>query len=184
MRFLLLFLLSFGVAHADERSQAELDRYVEDMNGLVERQQWVGVERQYAKIMEMKGVDIPRSVHVTAAMAARERGDIAQMVARLERAQELEKDEETTRWLNELSEQFSYVELRSVPPRSVTLEPGLMPFAPDQRKAVELATLSLDQNGEFVGMLPVGMYTLQGVSFEVTAGVTARVELSSKDMDR
>ena len=174
--------LWIALAFAGSREQAELERYVEDMNALAERQTWSGVERNYAKILELEGVDIPREVHLTAASAARSQGDMAAVLDRLKRAQELKKDEEVGAWINDIQENYAPVELRSVPPRSLALEPEAMPFEPDKRQAVELAALRLNEDGEFVGLLPVGAYTLNGREFEAVAGITTRVELSGRDL--
>ena len=175
-------LLWITLAFGGSREQAELERYVEDMNALAERQTWAGVERNYSKILELDGVDVPRDVHLTAAAAARAQGDMAAVLDRLERAQELKKDEEVGAWINDIREHYAPVELRSVPPRSLALEIEEMPFEPDKRQAVTLATQALAEDGEFTGMLPVGKYTLQGREFEAVAGITTRVELSGRDL--
>lgn len=50
---------------------------------------------------------------------------------------------------------------------------GGMPFAPDERAALDSAATSVKANGKFSGYLPVGTYKLGVKSFEVKAsGVT------------
>lgn len=176
------WMLLLSLAFAGTREQGELDRLVDEMIQQTERQAWVSVERTYGKIMDLEGVEVPRDVHVTGAHAARSNGDMAEVVARLERAQALERGDEEQTWLRSIQEAYSNVELRTVPARSVELEAAEMPFEPDARKAVERAVAALDSDGEFVGMLPVGTYTLAGKEFQVVAGYTAHVELSSKEL--
>ena len=60
------------------------------------------------------------------------------------------------------------------PPRPVEMTPAQMPFAPDQRLAVELAQKSLREDGVFIGMLPVGDYNIAGRQFDVTQGVATQ----------
>ncbi len=174
--------LWIALAFAGSREQAEMERYVEDMNALAERQTWPGVERNYEKILELEGVAIPREVHLTAAASARALGDMGAVLDRLKRAQALKHDDDVGAWINDIQENYAPVELRSVPPRKLELAPELMPFEPDKRQAVELAAGRLAEDGEFIGLLPTGKYTLQGQEFEVIAGVTTRVELSGRDL--
>ena len=65
-----------------------------------------------------------------------------------------------------------------MPPRSTTFEAGVMPFDPDQRKAVEAAIKSVADDGMFVGMLPVGEFTFSGQAFKVEPGLSVRIEVS------
>jgi len=175
-------ILWMALAFGGSREDAEMERYVEDMNTLAERQAWPGVERSYEKILELQGVEISREVHLTAASSARALGDMAAVLDRLKRAQTIKPNDEVGAWISSIEEDFAPVELRSVPPRDLTLTPETMPFEPDKRGAVELAGQRLTEDGEFVGLLPVGQYTLQGQEFEVIAGVTTRVELSGRDL--
>lgn len=175
-------LLLLSLAFAGTREDAELQRYVDEMAQFSERQAWAGVERTYSKVMELEGVEVPRDLHLTAAHAARATGDMARVVERLGRAQAIERTDEEQAWLASIREAYSNVELRTVPARSVELEVSEMPFEPDMRLAIERATTALDEGGEFVGMLPVGSYSLAGKPFDVVAGYTAHVELSSKEL--
>lgn len=179
-RLLLLCLALSTFAFAGAREEAELERYVTDIATLSERQAWDGVERNYEKIMELPGVEIPREVHMNAALAARSTGNMKAVVDRLERAQKIEGEDETAAWLNEINENFGRVTL--IVPKGVVLVPEVMPFAPDQRLQVEAAGKALIDEGTFDGMLPVGKYTLGGVGFEVVAGISAKVELSGRDL--
>ena len=180
--FRLALLAALLVAPVFATDAGALPGLLDEMNSYTERQAWAGVERTYDKVMALEGVEIPREVHLQAAHSARAQGRMDLVVERLERAQALEKTEEETRWLSEVNENYAFVELRSVPARSIELVPELMPFQPDARLSVEMAITALAEDGEYVGMLPVGTYTLGGKQFEVIAGITAHVELSHKEL--
>ena len=130
----------------------------------------------------MADVEVPATVHLTAAQAARASGDVGACLDRLLRAQRIERTDELDAWINEINENYGRVELLTVPPKSVELVPAVMPFAPDQRQAVDLAIKLLAEEGVFVGMLPVGSYSLAGRTFSVTPGVGVQVELSAKEL--
>lgn len=179
---LLLCALAGAGAQAGEREQAEAERLIDEINTFAERQAWRGVERSYEELLAMPDVEVPAAVHLTAAQAARSTGDIQGCLDRLLRAQRIERTDELDAWINEINENYGRVELLTVPPRPVELRVGAMPFAPDQRQAVELAIRLLAEEGVFVGMLPVGSYELAGRIFEVTPGVGVQVELSAKEL--
>jgi hypothetical protein len=179
---LALLLSLFAMPIAGATDAGALPGLLDEMSSYTERQAWAGVERTYEKMMALEGVEIPREVHLQAAHSARAIGRMDLVVQRLERAQALERTEEETRWLSEINENYAFVELRTVPARSIELVPELMPFQPDARLAVEKGITALAEDGEFVGMLPVGDYQLGGKDFEVIAGITAHVELSTKEL--
>lgn len=170
------------VGFAGEREEAELERLTEDLQRFSDRQIWDGVERRYEQILALEGVKIPREVHLQAAHAARSRGDMLATLERLERAEAIESDEEVLGWITEITEIYGRVELMTVPARSVEMTAEVMPFAPDQRKVVEIAITELSDEGVFIGMLPAGKYRLAGKEFEVIPGVSTKVELSAKEL--
>lgn len=180
----LLMLCALGLpsAQAGEREQAEAERLIDEINTFAERQAWRGVERSYEELLAMPDVEVPAAVHLTAAQAARANGDMGGCLDRLLRAQRIERTDELDAWINEINENYGRVELLTVPPRPVELTPAAMPFAPDQRQAVEAAVRLLAEEGVFVGMLPVGTYDLAGRTFTVTPGVGVQVELSAKEL--
>ncbi|MCB9764016.1 MAG: hypothetical protein H6739_29870 [Alphaproteobacteria bacterium] len=182
------FITALGVllmplpALAGEREEAELERLVEDLQRFSERQVWTGVERRYEQILGLGDVQVPREVHLTAAHAARARGDIAATLDRLERANRVERDDEVDAWILEINEQYGRVTLLTVPPRGIDMRAEVMPFEPDKRKVVELAVRELEEEGVFIGMLPAGRYQMGGREFEVIPGVGTTVELSAKEL--
>jgi hypothetical protein len=52
----------------------------------------------------------------------------------------------------------------------VTLEPSVMPFAPDKRAAVLAAQERIEDSGTFEGLLPAGVYRFGGELVVVTPG--------------
>lgn len=181
VQFLLLLLLP-GLALAGEREEAEKERLVEEIKRFSEQQLWQGVERRYEEILALQGIEVPRDVHLQAAYAARAVGDMAATLSRLERAASIEHSDEVDEWIRSINEEYGRVELSTSPPRSVELSCDVMPFATDQRKAVEFARDQLANEGSFVGMLPAGRYTLAGKAFEVIPGTGTLVELSTKEL--
>lgn len=181
LRLLLVLLLPFA-AIAGEREEAEKERLVEEIKRFSEQQLWQGVERRYEEILALEGVEVPRDVHLKAAYAARAVGDMAATLSRLERAAAIQHTDEVDEWIRAINEEYGRVQLSTEPPRSVELKCDAMPFATDQRKAVEFATEQLSNEGSFVGMLPAGRYTLAGKEFEVIPGTGTLVELSTKEL--
>lgn len=181
MRLLFLLLIPF-VAFAGEREDAEMERLVEEIKKFSEQQLWQGVERRYEEILALDGVEVPRDVHLKAAYAARAVGDMSATLSRLERAAAIQHTDEVDEWIRSINEEYGRVQLSTDPPRSVALVCDAMPFATDQRKAVEFATNRLKDDGAFVGMLPAGRYTLAGKPFEVIPGTGTLVELSTKEL--
>jgi len=48
--------------------------------------------------------------------------------------------------------------------------PAILPFAPDQRTAIDSAKTSLAETCSFSGYLPAGLYILNGANILVEAG--------------
>ncbi len=183
-----MFWLFASLAHAqpvatlDERSAAELNRLIDDLERLAERQAWAGVERRYEQILALEGVVPPAYVHVQAAYSARVNGEMGAALDRLSRAQSLEPTDQLDMWITAINESYGRVELVVDPPRTTELEAEKMPFDPEQRRAIDTAVLWMDAEGYFEGMLPGGSYALGGKEFEVIPGVAVRVDLSRKEL--
>ena len=180
--FALLCGLSSPVVQADERTDAEYDRLMDEINNFSERQLWKGVEKSYEELLALNGVEVPFEAHMAAAQSARSVGDMGACLSRLLRAQSLQRTEELDSWIMEINQTYGRVQLVVTPPRPVEMTPAQMPFAPDQRRAVELAQKSLREDGVFIGMLPVGDYNIAGRQFDVTQGVGTQIELSAKEL--
>jgi hypothetical protein len=55
-----------------------------------------------------------------------------------------------------------------------------MPFDVNQRKAVEVATFTVGDDGSFIGLIPKGNYVFAGQPFSVEPGVSVRIEVSPR----
>ena len=89
-----LLLLSFPVFAQETRQlspsevkeyTAEADRLSGEIRTLSGRQVWAGVERKYGQVSKL-GVPVSGEIHLIAAYAARERGDLLDVYERLSRA--------------------------------------------------------------------------------------------------
>ena len=163
----------------DQRLRAEHARIADEMDRLADRKVWSGVDRLYRKI-EALGVEPTLDDYMLGAYAARELGQVLDVRDRLKSAARMHQSKDIVEWLWKIDNTYGRVELVSVPPRSTTFEAGVMPFDPDQRKAVEAAVQSVADDGMFVGMLPVGEFTFSGQAFKVEPGLSVRIEVSPR----
>lgn len=163
----------------DQRLEAEHARIADEMERLGERNVWSGVDRLYRKL-EALGVDPTLDDYMLGAYAARELGQVLAVRDRLKSAARMHQSKDIVEWLWKIDNTYGRVELVSVPPRSTTFEAGVMPFDPDQRKAVEAAVQSVADDGMFVGMLPIGEFTFSGQAFKVEPGLSVRIEVSPR----
>ena len=164
-----------------ERLLAEKDRISDEIKRLMERGIWDGVERKY-RDMERLGVDLNEKDFLNGAYAARELGDVSATHERLWRALKSARKEpkDVVDWLWDIDNHYGRVELICVPPRGSTLAISEMPLDPYQRKAVEEAQKKVERDGIFRGMLPAGKYTFTTQEFTVQAGITHRIEVSTR----
>lgn len=164
-----------------ERLLAEKDRISDEIKRLMERGIWDGVERKY-RDMERLGVALSEKDFLNGAYAARELGDVSATHERLWQALKSAHKEpkDVVDWLWDIDNHYGRVELVCVPPRGSTLEISEMPLDPYQRKAVEEAQKKVQRDGIFRGMLPAGKYTFTTQEFTVQAGITHRIEVSTR----
>ncbi len=167
------------VEQGDAHRAAEAARISDELERLAQRNAWSGVDRLYRKL-EALGVDPTLEDYMHGAYAARELGDVLIVRTRLKAAARSHQSKEIVEWLWKIDNTYGRVELVSVPQRSTTLEAAVMPFDPDQRKAVEAAIASVGDNGVFVGMLPEGEFSFSGQQFKVEPGISVRIEVSPR----
>ena len=163
----------------DAQRTAEAARISDEMERLAQKKAWSGVDRLYRKL-EGLGVDPTLEDYMHGAYAARELGEVLIVRSRLKVAARSHQSKEIVEWLWKIDNTYGRVELVSVPQRSTTLEAAVMPFDPDQRKAVEAAIASVGDNGVFVGMLPEGEFSFSGQQFKVEPGISVRIEVSPR----
>jgi hypothetical protein len=177
----LLHLLLVSPTHA--AGEAELNRLSAEMARLAQKSAWAGVERKYAELLLLKRVEIPGSLHMLAAHAARERGDAVAAYERATRAKEadpndLEMVEEASRWRNEFLILYGKVAIDlSVAfkgePRIEALDGA--GFDPTVRTALARADDALRADRSFVGYLPIGRYRLGDTRFDIVGAELEKV---------
>jgi hypothetical protein len=175
----LYFLLAASPAHARDATQAEHNRLSDEIERLVQRQVWSGVERKFEE-MERLDVMLTQQDYLNGAYAARELGDVQAAYERLYKAKELNATKEIIDWLWDIDRNYGHVELVTVPSRGTELVTELMPFDVNQRKAVEIAIASAKDSGHFAGLIPRGSYVFAGQQFRVEPGVSVRIEVSPR----
>lgn len=167
-----------AVAEAKKDETAELSRLSQDMERLTSRNAWKGVVRKYREALEL---DLPIQpwLHMLAFEAARNQGDMTLARQALVRAStaEVGTDAEQTQARDQAIEQLSALDAAYGPVKIVVSAkriPALvrpeMPFAMDQRTAIEVAQALLAEQRAFEGILPLGRYMVDGVFFEVVPG--------------
>lgn len=177
---LLLWASAPAELMAKDAVQAEHERLSDEIEKLASRQVWAGVERKFSELEKLEDVQPTFEDLLHGAHAARELGDVAAAYERLKQAAKLEGSKEVVDWLWDIDQNYGFVELVSVPPRSAVLSAELMPFDPNARKAVDAAIESARQDGIFVGMLPKGSYEFAAQPFRVEPGVNVRIEVSPR----
>lgn len=159
--------------------EAEHQRLSEEMAQLANRQLWTGIEGKYREC-ENLGVTLTLSDYVNGALAARGLGDALSAHQRLRAANQIRTDKEVIEWLWNIDISYGHVVLEVAQQRSAELQPDAMPFAPDQRSAVEYAMEKVRKDGYFKGLLPAGGYNLAGDHFVVQPGIDLQVHIDAK----
>jgi hypothetical protein len=162
-----------------EQDEAEYARMSDEMERLAVRKAWIGVDRVFKK-MEAMQLTPSLDDYMRGAVAARELGQVLDLQLRLKAAAKSHQSKEIVEWLWKIDNSYGRVELLTNPARASTLEPSKMPFDPDQRKAVEAAIASVEDDGIFHGMLPEGGFTFAGQPFTVEPGIAVRIEVSPR----
>lgn len=158
----LLLTSAFALDAEGERVGEELVRYAVE-------NKWGAVEDQYVRMVAQHPTMITDEIHRLGAQAARFEGRLMVSVQRLQRVHH--DSPERTRASEDLGVLERTTGLVMVNgSRSATLVAVPMPFAPELRKAVQVAANELAAEGHFVGLLPAGDYTLNGTALKVLPG--------------
>lgn len=140
-------------------ARAEQRRLRGELERRAQRGAWEGVESVYQRMLDL-GVELDFDTHMTGAQAAGALGKTYERYQRLERARELQPEQEILDNLAAIEASYGRVRLRGNPRWEVVFSRPAMPFAPDQRKSVEYGAFVLAEGGSFEGMLPAGEYQL------------------------
>lgn len=158
---------------------AEHQRLADEMEQLARRQLWPGVELKYQECVAL-GVELSFDELRNGALAARGLGNMQAAYDRLREAARVRADKEIVDWLWSIDSLYGHVDLQTTPPRSAELTVESLPFAPDQRAAVDYAVAYMREHGVFKGLLPRGRYTLNGRTFEVDPGVAFQLSVPAR----
>jgi hypothetical protein len=168
-------------AHAQD-PRAERLRLSEEMKKLAQRNAWTGVERKYEELLAL-GIDLPAEDHLLGAQGARFLGKTFEVYTRLSKAYKINEDPEVLQEMEQIDGSFGRIDLKGSERFLPRIEPAVMPFAPDARKAIEWANEVMTATGSFRGMLPAGEYKVACQTFTVVTGpnfLTVPVEKPSK----
>jgi hypothetical protein len=166
-------LLLASPVFAGEVEDAEHIRLTEEMRRLSKRNAWKGVEAAFVELEQLRdkrGVELSYEDYWLGAQSARAMGDINAVYNRLKAAAKADGTREVIEWLSDLDANYGQVTLESKKKEEVALTPAAMPFAPDQRAAIEAAQALIASDGEYQGLLPKGAYTFGPEAITVEAG--------------
>ena len=176
MRFLVLALgLLIGLtSSAWAIEDPEAQRLQVELQRLTVRGAWKGVERTYLRMVALE-VDLAPSTHVMGAQSARMSGQLAVCMDRLALAGQLEAvgdpeqqaQSDAAQQLEHMRQRFGKVELKVGKGRLPALVRFEMPFAPEERDLIVAARDEVRKQREYSGLLPVGVYMIDGDRFEV-----------------
>ncbi|MEZ4240118.1 MAG: hypothetical protein R3F59_29000 [Myxococcota bacterium] len=177
----LLAALSLAAALAPSVALAcdtgEKLRLSDEQKKLAARNAWAGVERQYELLQDTK-CELSYDNFFLGAESARMLGKVYEQYERLRQALEVAPATDDNGndpkpglvdSLSGIESNYARVEIRGDARRRPVLSRPEMPFAPDQRKAVEWAQTYVAETGSFKGMLPFGKYVVGDVDFELAA---------------
>ncbi len=174
---LIMMLSMLSGSHAAERGAvaAEHNRLTEEMRSKASRERWDAVDDHYRELRELRGADIRYEDHWLGAQAASAEGDIQSTWRRLKRALDEEFTDEALAWWATLTAQYGEVHLvvkADEPTVSLTIADP--PFEPEKRATIAAAQEALQTERAFHGLLPLGQYQLNEMSFEVIGGPAVR----------
>jgi hypothetical protein len=162
---MMALLLSLGAWAADP----EAERISESIFAASRDRQWRAVERRYLQLVNDHPSGLNGAIHMMAAESAREEGRLLRVAQRLQHVRPDEEGGDTARQaLERLQKETGLVYIGLS--EKAKLIPEAVPFAPDLKAAIEHASAELEANGAFVGLLPVGTYSLGSMKVEVRPG--------------
>jgi len=158
-------------------------RLADEQKSLAARNAWTGVERTYEALLATK-CELRFEQHFLGAEAAKLLGKVYEQSTRLQTAlaqapaatDDAERSKDAIQAsIDAIDQSYRKVEIVGDPRRRPVLSRPEMPFATDQRKAVEWAITVVSETGSFKGMLPLGAYVVGDVDFTVETGAEWQV---------
>ncbi|MDG1478174.1 MAG: hypothetical protein P8R54_01220 [Myxococcota bacterium] len=174
---LIMMLSLLSGSHAAERGTvaAEHSRLTEEMRGQAARERWEAVDSHYRQLLALRGADMRYEDHWLGAQASSNQGDVQSTWQRLKHALDEEFTDEALTWWATLNVQYGEVHLivKADEP-TVSLTIAEMPFEPEKRATIAAAQAALQADRAFHGLLPLGQYQLNEMSFEIIGGPAVR----------
>jgi len=149
---------------ADREAQAEAYRLSEEVDRLVKKGAWSGVERLYISAVKT-GAPLSHDTHISGARSSMQRGDARSARSRLLAAYEVERDPATLEWLTTYSRQYTQVTLRA--DAGAELQVERRHFDQERARVVDRAVELLKTTGQFDGLLPMGRYRVGAFWFTI-----------------
>ena len=175
---LMMMLALLGGADAAERGTvaAEHSRLTDEMRSQAARNRWDAVDDHYRSLRELRGAELTYEDHWMGAQASSSLGNVQATWERLQRALEVDFTDEALTWWATLTAQYGEVNLKvkSADRESVTLTIADPPLELEKRATIEAAQEALRSTGAFRGLLPLGLYQLGELQFEVIGGPSVR----------
>ncbi len=168
-----------------EPDRAEYHRLSHELEALVARNAWAGVERTFQELLAT-GMSPSYGDWMRGAESARLRGDIQEVYVRLLAARDLADDDRTAvEWLWELDRAYGKVSLACDPGSNLVLTSDVAPFDPDRARAIEFAQARIREDCLFAGRLPEGTYRFYTHTIEVRPKVQSiYVDLRGTEIPR
>lgn len=157
---------------------AEKLRLTEEQQKLAARNAWSGVERAFEALGATKCEPDYTNLFL-GSESARYLGKVYEQYERLKLALSVAPEDVEgvgdpkpgiQSSIEAIEASYAKVEIKGDPRKRPVLSRAEMPFAPDQRKAIEWAQTVVSETGSFKGMLPFGDYVVGGVEFKVAQG--------------
>ena len=165
----MVVIISAASAESLEEVVAEQSRIRKEIQNLIRKSAWRGVDRMYVQLLQLERPEamLTFTDHLAGATASRELGLIKETMERLGAAITLNPTAQEKEWLRFLRRKTGYIKVQG---RFLTTDKLIIdqiPFAPDLQKAIEKAETILHEQGEFIGFLPRGSYQIGDTSFQV-----------------
>jgi hypothetical protein len=168
-------------ANVDAETTAEVRRLGDEIERLVQKGAWKGVERKYMQAKKT-GAELSAAMHRAGARSSLLRGDATEARLRLLDAYEQERDPEVLAWLTTFSRQYTTVQLRADPGAELQVE--RRHFDQERARVVDRAAELLAGEGAFEGLLPMGRYRVGAFWFTIGEdhpGIEADLRACAKD---
>lgn len=168
-----------------EPDRAEYHRLSLELEALVARNAWAGVERTFQELLAT-GVTPSYGDWMRGAESARLEGDVQEVYARLLAAKDRSEENRTAvEWLWELDKAYGSVFLACDPGSNLVLASDVVPFDPGARRAIEYAQAQVRDRCLFQGRLPEGTYRFYTHTVDVRPKVqSVYVDLRGTEIPR